>query len=225
MYEEYRKARQQLNMEAPAALVDVTWLKDNIDQPGVKVVDGSWHLPMANRNPREEYTAQHIPGAVFFDLDECRDKGAKYGEQMLPSAAEFEDHVSALGISNDDHVVIYDNNAMLGLFSAPRVWFLFRVFSHAKVSVLNGGLPQWQQQGGTVTSDPTIPTKTTYKAKYRPELIKSYDDVRSNCECQEMTLVDARPAPRFNGTAPEPIPGELHTLIFLVPTIMATIQI
>ncbi|ELT99197.1 hypothetical protein CAPTEDRAFT_196259 [Capitella teleta] len=164
-------------------------------------------MPATKRSGKEEHSKEHISGAVFFDLDECRDKNARFGEQILPNVADFEKYVGSLGISDSDHVVLYDNNDMVGMFSAPRAWFTFQVFGHRKLSVLDGGLPEWKRQGQEVTAQATDVVKATYKGKYKPEMVVSYEDLQRNLETKEKIYVDSRPLPRFLGQSPEPVPG------------------
>ena len=140
--------------------VRVSWLRQTLkERPNnLRVLDGSWYLPKAKRNPPKEFLEKHIPGARFFDIDECRDKNNPY-EHMLPSEAEFSKYVSNLGITNNSHVVVYDTSESPGVFSAPRVWWTFRAFGHENVSVLEGGFRQWCAEGhptesGQVTEDP-----------------------------------------------------------------------
>eukprot|EP00914_Ancora_sagittata_P021899 GHVO01043544.1.p1 GENE.GHVO01043544.1~~GHVO01043544.1.p1 ORF type:complete len:304 (+),score=32.95 GHVO01043544.1:168-1079(+) len=207
MYQQYKEERHQsVTMDTPL-LADVAWLRDHMTDQGVRIVDCAWHMPQTKRSGKDEYLQEHIEGAAFFDLEECRDKDAEFGEQILPNVADFEKCVGSLGISETDHVVLYDNNNMVGMFSAPRAWFIFQVFGHKKLSVLNGGLPEWKRQGQKVTSEATEITMATYKGNYQPEMVVSYDDVQKNLETKEKVYVDARPGPRFQGQAPEPVPG------------------
>ena len=228
MYSEYRKARvsngetEDVSLRAPVpsvpaepdpgvpSLVDSAWLKEKLGNqgPDLRVVDASWHMPMTGRKGAEEHKTEHIPGAVYFDLNEAKDKSAKYGDQILPPEKEFAEYVGKLGISRDTHVVIYDNNENLGMFSAPRAWFVFRVYGHTKLSVLNGGLPAWKKADGEVTAEVTSVVEAEYEAKYRENIVKSYYDIVSNLQDKAFAYVDARPTPRFEGKAPEPRPGK-----------------
>jgi thiosulfate/3-mercaptopyruvate sulfurtransferase len=183
MYQQYRETMLQ-DREMPL-LVDAQWLQEHLGQ--VKVVDCSWHLPATKRVAREEHAQEHIPGAVFFDLDECRNKEAAFGEQMLPSTQQFEEYVASLGVSSEDHVVLYDNNQMVGIFSSPRTWFVFKTFGHHNVAVLDGGLPEWKRNGGEVTSEATKVTGVTYKATFHPEMVVGFEDVLRNVETMELS--------------------------------------
>ncbi|KAG4950478.1 hypothetical protein JHK85_044383 [Glycine max] len=129
-------------------VVSVDWLYDNLKEPDIKVLDASWYMPDEQRNPIQEYQVAHIPGALFFDVDGIADRTTKL-PHMLPSAEAFAAAVSALGIENKDDLVVYDGK---GLFSAARVWWMFRVFGHDRVWVLDGGLPRWRASGYDVES-------------------------------------------------------------------------
>ena len=173
----------------------------------LRVIDGSWHMPATNRDPKAEYLKQHLPGAVFFGIDECCDQTASY-DHMLPTAAQFKDYVGQLGISRESDVVVYDNNPQFGIFSAQRVWWTFHMFGHDHVSVLDGGLTKWVAEGLQTTSDiPEVtPVKYTH-CEFRKHLVKTFDDMQNNFGDQGFVIVDARASGRFDGTAPEPREG------------------
>lgn len=136
-------------------LVQTQWLRQQM-LDGAKnlcILDGSWHVPVEKRNAKEEHEQKRIPGAVFFDIQECMNKSSPY-PYMIPSAEEFCRYMEKLGIANDTHIVVYDRNEKFGLFSAPRVWWTFRVFGHNLVSVLDGGLPKWCSDGFPTESGP-----------------------------------------------------------------------
>lgn len=171
------------------------------------VLDASWHQPATKRVGRDEFKNEHIPGAQFFDLEECRDKTSEY-EFMLPTVSEFEEYVGKLGIKNDTHVVLYENQAS-GFYSSPRAWYVFRVFGHQPVSILNGGLPRWKAEGEPVTTDIPSLEKQVYKAEYHPELVISTENILDNMKDEKFKVVDARSVGRFTGAENEPsgIPG------------------
>lgn len=191
-----------------SALVSTQWLAERLGKPGIKIVDGTWHLPVAKRDPKAEFAQSHIPGAQFFEIDGCCTPSK--APHMLPKADQFAEYVrNKLGIDNDSHVVVYDNHDKFAMFSAQRVWWTFRVFGHEKVSVLEGGLPKWMENGGEVTEkvDSVVPTK--FSANFMPNLVKSFEDVEVNISKKEFQLMDARPVPRFEGKAPEPRAGKM----------------
>jgi thiosulfate/3-mercaptopyruvate sulfurtransferase len=168
-----------------------------------KIVDGSWHLPGAGRDARAEFEAARLPEAVFFDIDAVADRTTDL-PHMLPSPELFAQAVGALGIGADDPVVVYDS---VGLFSAPRVWWTFRVMGHRDVRVLEGGLPRWRAAGLPISAGRPCPVPVRYEPRPRPELVRNLNQVRAMLGAGEAQVLDARPAPRFRGEAPEPRPG------------------
>ena len=181
----------------------------------LRVLDCSWHklMPFSKRDAQQEFYREHIPGAQFFDIDKCCDQSSPL-PHMIPSTEEFEKYVGKLGIDNSTHVVCYDNSDF-GIFSAQRVWWMFRLFGHSLVSVLDGGFPKWNREQLAVTDEVDKVHPVIYKAVLRTELVKSFEDMQKNLSSKEMQVIDARPAGRFEGTTPEPRPGEslaLHPL-------------
>ncbi|XXG74582.1 hypothetical protein AAC387_Pa07g3269 [Persea americana] len=205
-------------------VVSVDWLHANLREPDVKVLDASWYMPDEKRNPLQEYQVAHIPGALFFDVDGISDRTTNL-PHMLPSEEGFAAAVSALGIENKDGVIVYDGK---GIFSAARVWWMFRVFGHDKVWVLDGGLPQWRASGYDVESSASGDSilkasaaseaiekvykgqsvgSTTFHAKMRSHLIWTLEQVKQNLEDKTYQHIDARSKARFDGVAPEPRKG------------------
>lgn len=182
-------------------LVSTYWLAAHLHESDVKVIDGSWRMP-GQGAAVDNYNAQHIPGAVFFDIDAVADQETHL-PHMLPSPEGFAEAVSALGISNGDRIVVYDEK---GLFSAARVWWTFRAMGHENVAILEGGLPRWRAEGRPVTHEQFVPTQTNYAATFNPALVAGADDVREALRGAK-TVLDARPAERFAGRAPELRPG------------------
>jgi thiosulfate/3-mercaptopyruvate sulfurtransferase len=185
------------------AVVTTEWLGKHLTDPDVRIVDGTWHMPQAKRDPRAEFEAAHIPGAVFFDVDAIADRTTSL-PHMLPTAEEFATAVGALGIGSDDRVVIYD---VRGVVSAARVWWTFRAFGHDAVAVLDGGLRKWQAEGRPVEGGPAAPARRTFTARRRPELVRDLEAMRANVTSRAAQVLDARSAGRFAGTEPEPRPG------------------
>jgi thiosulfate/3-mercaptopyruvate sulfurtransferase len=180
-------------------LVSPDWLADHLNDTDVVVVDGSWHLP-GGRNARAEYDVAHIPGAVFFDIDAVADTSNPL-PHMLPSAHEFAAAVGALGIGNDSKIVAYDS---IGLFSSPRVWWTFKVMGARDVVVLDGGLPAWRADDRLVNDWPVNREPRTFITRFDPSTVRDMSEVRDAIKAKTFQLVDARPAPRFRGEAPEP---------------------
>lgn len=187
----------------PEALVETAWLAENLGNPKVKILDASYHLPGVDRNADTEYLEKHIPGAVRFDIDDVKDPAASL-PHMIPDAETFAAKVGAMGISNDDMIVVYD---VYGMMSAARVWWMFRLYGHDKVAVLNGGLPKWLAESRPLASGAEQNALATFTATFRKEFVTDLEALRSNIGSGERAVLDARAANRFAGTAPEPRAG------------------
>jgi thiosulfate/3-mercaptopyruvate sulfurtransferase len=185
------------------ALVSTDWLAARLDAPDIRLVDGSFYLPAQKRDPRKEFEHQHIPGAVFFDIDEIADTTSAL-PHMLPPPEKFSARVRKLGLGDGNKIVIYDTTPMLG---ATRVWWMFRAMGHKDVAVLDGGLPKWAAEGRPVTDDPTPPRERHFTARLDNTLVRSIDDVKALLDGKREQIVDARAANRFRGEVPEPRPG------------------
>ena len=195
-------------MSAPSApasrwLVSTDWLAARLNAPEVVVIDGSWYLPAAQRDPEAEYLAGHIRGAVRFDVDAIADRSNPL-PHMLPNAEQFARELGALGIADTDTIVVYDG---AGLFSAPRVWWTLRMFGAEKVFILDGGLPKWKSEGRPVQAGPVTRPPRRFQARQPARGVASLKDVRAALEQRSAQVVDARSAERFLGQAPEPRPG------------------
>ncbi|WP_046863308.1 3-mercaptopyruvate sulfurtransferase [Microvirga massiliensis] len=180
------------------------WLNQRLGAPDIVVVDGSWYLPAMNRDPAAEYLEGHIPGAIRFDLDAVRDESSPL-PHMLPSPNRFAAAVGALGIGDGMRIVVYDG---AGLFAAPRVWWTFRTFGARDVVILDGGLPVWRAEGRPIEEGSPAPrAPRTFTARLDHSAIADLASVRRALETGSAQVVDARPAGRFRGEAPEPRPG------------------
>jgi thiosulfate/3-mercaptopyruvate sulfurtransferase len=192
-------------MTAPSDwLVSTDWLADHLNDPAIVLLDGSMHLPTSGRSARKEYEAAHIPGASFFDIDEVSDKTIPL-PHMLPKPDQFAAQVGRMGIGNDTRVVVYDTE---GLYSAGRVWWMFRCMGHDNVAVLNGGMKKWKAEGRVLTDQVLAqrPAKT-FQARLRPELVRDAAGVKALIGDKNTQIVDARAAQRFAGAVPEPRAG------------------
>ena len=187
-------------MENPFVTTD--WLADHLDDPNVIVVDGSWFLPTANRRPREEFLAGHIPGAVFFDIDGIADTSQNLPHMLLRPEA-FAAAVGALGIGDGMTLVIYDE---AGLFSAPRVWWEFSVMGTPDIRILEGGGPKWRAEARPLETGPSKRQPATFTPNFNPRLVRDFQQVKAALAAHT-TVADARPAGRFAGRDPEPRPG------------------
>jgi thiosulfate/3-mercaptopyruvate sulfurtransferase len=187
------------------ALVTTGWLADQLSHPRLRVVDGSMYLPDSGRDAAAEYATAHLPGAVFLDLEASSDSGSAL-PHMLPSAAEFAERMSALGLNDADDIVVYDGSGTN--LSAARVWWMFRVFGHDRVAVLDGGIRKWRQEGRPLEGEiPALP-RGSFTARGRPgTAVRNLDQVRNALAAGREQIVDMRPAARFTATQPEPRPG------------------
>lgn len=190
-------------MSAPSNLVSSAVLIKWCDKQTLKILDASWYLPTQGRNPRAEYAQQHIPTAQYFDIDAVCDQHSTL-PHMLPSANDFATAVGNLGISNSDTVVVYDT---AGLFSAARAWWMFKVFGHQQVFVLNGGFPAWLASGGIPSHLAASVTPANYLATLNPHMVANLEALQDNLITRAATVIDARPRGRFLGREPEPRAG------------------
>jgi thiosulfate/3-mercaptopyruvate sulfurtransferase len=183
-------------------LKSTEWLAGQLGKPDLVVVDGSYYLTTQKRDAGAEYRASHIPGAVFFDINAIADRDTDL-PHMLPGPAQFAQEVGALGIADTDTIVVYDGT---GLFSAPRVWWTFRIFGAKNVFILDGGFPAWKAEGRPTESGETKRAPRTFKAEMDTGAVAMLPDVQVALNAGSQ-VVDARSAGRFNGREPEPRPG------------------
>lgn len=188
-------------------LCSVSQLGQLIEDGAVKILDCSWYLPSQKRDVKSEFDQSNIPGSQFFYIDQVCDRTSQL-PHMLPTASAFAKEVSALGISNNDHVVVYDS---AGLFSAARVWWMFKVFGHDSVSVLDGGLPAWHTEAAEFETKELDVSATrgftgsgSFTARLNQDMVANKPLLINNCETKEFRVLDARPVKRFHGQAPEP---------------------
>lgn len=186
------------------SLVSTEWLAGRLGQDGLRVLDASWYLPTAGRDARAEYLAGHLPGALFFDLDAVSDPDTSL-PHMLPSAEAFARAMTALGLRDSDDLVVYDGTG--ANMSAARAWWMFRVFGHATVALLDGGSAKWRREGRPLETGSVTLAPGRFTAALDREAVRDLEDVRSNLRTQREQVVDMRPAGRFSGTEPEPRPG------------------
>lgn len=185
-------------------IVETDWLAEHLDAPDLIVLDGSTHLPTAGRNAAAEYEAEHIPGALFFDIDRIADKSNPL-PHMLPSPIQFSSMMKKMGIGDGMRIVAYDS---AGLYSAARVWWMFRTMGFDNVAVLNGGLKKWKGENRPVTDEPPPPhSERHFTARFNPALVRNLDDVKAIAANGSEQIVDARAAERFRGEVVEPRKG------------------
>jgi thiosulfate/3-mercaptopyruvate sulfurtransferase len=184
-------------------LVSPEWLKERLGREDVRVIDGSWYLPTQNRDGKAEYAEAHIEGAVFFDIDSIADTSSGL-PHMLLAPKDFAKTAGAMGIAETDTVIVYDG---AGLFSAARVWWNFRVMGAENVFILDGGFPAWKAAGHPVSDAPVSHAPKMFEVKFNSDAVRSKAEVSSIIQAKSAQIVDARPAARFSGEAPEPRPG------------------
>ena len=189
--------------EHMGTLVSTDWLAARMDDPDIRILDGSWYLPQMNRNAREEYARVHIPEARFFDIDEFSDPDSEF-PHTVPSAERFAKLAGDLGVGDESQVVVYDG---AGLFSAARVWWLFRFMGHSGVAVLDGGLPKWKSEGRAMNDLPPTVRRDRMTARPQTWMVCNSAAVLDASNSGSAQVLDARPAGRFSGRDPEPRPG------------------
>jgi thiosulfate/3-mercaptopyruvate sulfurtransferase len=187
----------------PDAIVSTDWLAGHLRDPQIRVVDASFKLPGITPTARQDYDHGHIPGAVFFDIDDIAEPGTSL-PHMIPSPALFARKMEGLGIGDEDRVILYDN---AGLSSAGRAWWMLQMFGHQDVAILNGGLPKWKTEGRPLDpAAPKPPVSRRFTPRFEPSLVRDKQALLDNLSTRRELVVDARAAGRFNGTSEEPRP-------------------
>jgi len=189
--------------EADRWLVETAWLGAHLDTPGLVILDGSLHLPTSGRDAKAEYAAEHIPGALFFDIEEIADHTTDL-PHMLPRPEAFSSAVRDLGIGDGQTIVVYDG---IGLYAAARVWWTFRVFGAKEVFILDGGFPKWKAEGRAIEFGEVKRLPRHFTARMDHGAVAAVKDVQSALATGNAQVVDARSAERFRGQAAEPRPG------------------
>lgn len=187
----------------PKTLVSTDWLAAHLRDPDLRVLDASWYLPGTDRDAKAEYTVAHIPGARFFDIDEISDQRSAL-PHMAPPPEKFISRMRAMGVGDGHQVVIYDGS---GLFSAARVWWIFRLMGKTDVAVLDGGFPKWRAEGREIEDMPPLVRDRHITVQRQNQMVKDVTQVAHSSKLREAEIIDARPAARFKGEAPEPRPG------------------
>jgi thiosulfate/3-mercaptopyruvate sulfurtransferase len=187
----------------PKTLVSTDWLGQHLKDPDLRILDASWFLPEAGRDPKAEYEKAHIPGARFFDIDEISDHRSEL-PHMAPPVEKFMSRLRAMGVGDGHQVVVYD---AAGLMSAARVWWLFRLMGQENIAVLDGGFPKWQAEGRPVEDMPPMVRDRHMTVRMQNHLVRDVTQVAAASKLGDHVIVDARAATRFKGEAPEPRPG------------------
>jgi thiosulfate/3-mercaptopyruvate sulfurtransferase len=186
------------------ALVSTGWLAERLGDPAVRPVDASWYFESSGRDARAEFEAAHIPGAVFFDLDATSDRSSPL-PHTLPPAADFAARMASLGLSSGETFVVYDGSGVN--VSAPRAWWMFRVFGHPRVTLLDGGMAKWRSEGRPLESGTAAFPRGRFAAHLDRSRVRDALAMRANLDTSAEQVIDARSAGRFAGTAPEPREG------------------
>jgi thiosulfate/3-mercaptopyruvate sulfurtransferase len=187
----------------PEALVGTEWLAAHLDDPHIRIVDSSFKLPGITPTAREDYDRGHIPGAVFFDIDDIAEPGTSL-PHMIPSPELFARKMEGLGIGDGDRVIVYDG---AGLSSAGRAWWMLRLFGHHNVALLDGGLPKWRAEGRPLQTAVPHPPRRPFSARFDTALVRDKQALLGNLSTRREQVVDARAAGRFAGVAEETRPG------------------
>ena len=190
-----------MTLESP--LVSTEWLAGRINAPDVRVADASWYLPQAKRDPRAEYTAAHIPRAVFFDIEDLSDETSALPHMLAP-ATKFASRMRKLGLGDGNLIVVYDS---AGIYSSPRAWWMLRAMGHSEVVVLDGGLPKWRSEGRPLEDMSVTPFARHFTARKDHALAKDFVQMSDNLRSLTYQVIDARGTARFRGTEPEPREG------------------
>jgi len=192
-----------MSTDDPKTLVSTQWLADHLQNPDLRVLDASWYMPDSGRNPRAEYDAAHIPGARFFDIDDISDHRSDL-PHMAPPVEKFMSRMRAMGVGDGHQVVVYDG---AGLFSAARVWWMFRLMGKFDVAVLDGGFPKWQAEGRPIEDLPPVVRDRHMTVQRQNQMIKDVTQVAAASKLLDYEIIDARAPARFKGEVEEPRPG------------------
>lgn len=185
-------------------IVSTQWLADHLGSPDIAIIDATWHLPTANRDARTEFLEAHIPGAQYFDIDALSDTASSL-PHMLPSPEKFSSAMRKMGIGDGKRVIAYDS---AGLFSAARAWWMFKVFGHDDVAVLDGGLKKWLAESRPTEDGPALPRQERhFTARFKGSMVKDMKEVAAALTSGAAQVADARSPTRFRGEEVEPRPG------------------
>lgn len=190
-------------LDDPKTLVSTEWLASHLKDPDLRILDGSWYMPAEERDARAEYEAAHIPGARFFDIDDISDQRSDL-PHMAPPVEKFMSRLRAMGVGDGHQVVVYDG---LGLFSAARVWWLFRLMGQENIAVLDGGLPKWLAEEREIEDMEPIIRDRHMTVRRQNQMVKDVTQVSAASKLGDFEILDARSAGRFRGEEPEPREG------------------
>ncbi len=185
-------------------LVSTQWLEEHLGSPDIAIIDASWHMPATGRDAKAEFAGARIQGAQFFDIDELSDNSSPL-PHMLPSPEKFASRMRKMGIGDGKRVIAYD---AAGLFSAARAWWMFKVFGHDDVTVLDGGLPKWKAEGRPLDEGPALkPQERHFTSQFQSLLLRDKADIAEAVKRGNAQIADARSPARFRGEEAEPRAG------------------
>jgi thiosulfate/3-mercaptopyruvate sulfurtransferase len=187
----------------PEALVSTNWLAEHLTDPGLRILDCTWHHVSTNLDGRTQYRGRHLPGSVHFDIDHVADKSNPL-PHMLPTQTDFANKVGLLGIGSDDQIVVYDR--LCGGSAAARAWWMFRVFGHEKVAMLDGGYGKWTKEKLPTNMSPVRPEPRSFTATFSPSLVRTLGEMQANLASSAEQVIDARGPGKFNGTQEDLFP-------------------
>lgn len=190
-------------LDDPKTLVSTDWLAAHLKNPDLRILDASWYLPAMNRDPKAEYAEAHIPNARFFDIDDISDARSEM-PHMAPPVEKFMSRLRAMGVGDGHQVVVYDGH---GIFSAARVWWLFKLMGQMDVAVLDGGLPKWIKEGRETDDLPPVIRDRHMTVRRQNQMVRDVTQVAHAAKLGDHEIIDARGAERFRGEAVEPRPG------------------
>jgi len=190
-------------MKPASPIVSTEWLAKHLEAPDIRIADASWYLSQAGRNAKAEYESAHIPGAVFFDIDDLSDENSVYPHMLAP-APKFASRMRRLGLGDGNLIVVYDG---AGIYSSARAWWMLRAMGHDDVVVLDGGFPKWKAEHRPIEDMAPAPYPRHFTPRPNNALLRSFDQVKANIATKTEQVVDARGAQRFAAKEPEPRPG------------------
>ncbi|HEY3637309.1 MAG TPA: 3-mercaptopyruvate sulfurtransferase [Rhizomicrobium sp.] len=190
-------------MNRSSPLVSTEWLAEHLSAPDIRVADASWYLPQTGRNAKSEYLSAHIPGAVFFDIDDLSDEASNLPHMLAPPA-KFASRMRQLGLGDGNLIVVYDG---AGIYSSARAWWMLRAMGHEDVAVLDGGFPKWKREGRPIQDIVPQPPSRHFTPRPNTALLRDFSQILQNLETRREQVVDLRGAGRFAGKEAEPRPG------------------